>query len=120
MTPAPMTLDDQFNPYLLENLETGPAAMSFVDPELLADLFDARNMVGPQGAPGAPGEIGRQGPRGPSAADIVRGLPIPRLEDGSARAGSLYYSAEHRSLVYKTETGELFRIALEALPGTAA
>jgi len=115
VTPAAMTLDDQFNPYLLENLENGPAAMSFIDPELLADLFNTQATAGPQGARGAQGGVGRQGPRGPSAADIVVGLPIPSLEDGTARLGSLYYSTEQHSLVYKHSDGVLFRLAMTAI-----
>ena len=113
-----MTLDDQFNPYLLENLENGPAAMSFIDPELLADLFNTQVTVGPQGSRGAQGGVGRQGPRGPSAADIVAGLPIPALEDGSARSSSLYYSTEQNSLVYKHSDGVLFRLAMTAIPSS--
>ena len=112
--PVAVAVGDEEDDALAVADEDGePVAVA--DPELLADLFNTQATTGPQGARGAQGGVGRQGPRGPSAADIVVGLPIPSLEDGTARLSSLYYSTEQHSLVYKHSDGVLFRLAMTAI-----
>jgi hypothetical protein len=47
----------------------------------------------------------------PATNVAVYGLPITQLADSEAANGTLYYSKDRNSLIYRDETGTKFQIA---------